>query len=283
MRKWTGLLAIIAALGVSAPTYAAPIAFWNYDISFAFTDAAFSSGSGTTTALPAELSWGRTGGSFVALGGNRSALTIGTDAGANRLGGGIVSGTVITNDLTLAGIGLSNTITHWNNPISTDFATLTGGQITSTLALETSGGDPITGLPDLVFDFLFIETLNDPPGAAGCADNTPEPCADIFVLASATSFNVPFTHDGIEYLISIFPFAEGGVLGSIATLGDEQCAAAGAAPGCVGIVTNENQATSIQFAFAITTEPLQLPEPGMLGLLALGLFGMAAVRRSPKA
>ncbi len=282
MRKWAGILATVAALGVSAPTYAAPVALWNYDISFAFTDAAFSAGSGTTTTLPFELSWGSTGGSFIVPGGDRSALTIGTDAGANRTGGGVVSGTVTTNDLSPAGIGLSNTITHWNNAISADFATLTGGQITSTLALETSGGDPIGGLPDLAFDFLFIETPNNPPGGADCADNTPEPCADIFVLISSTSFNVPFMHDGIEYLISIFPFAEGGMLGSIATLGAEQCAAAGAAPNCVGIVTDEDQATSIQFAFAITTEPLLVPEPGMLGLLALGLFGMGVVRRPRK-
>lgn len=282
MRKWAGILAISGALGVCAPSYAAPISIWNYDISFAFTDAAFSAGSGAPFESPAEVSWGSTGGSFVEPGGTRSALTIGIDADANRTGGGIVSGTVTTNDLSLAGIGLSNTITHWNNVISADFAALTSGEITSTLTLAPSGGDPIAGLPELAFSFLFIETLNDPAGGAACAGGTPEPCADIFVLASSASFNVPFMHEGIQYLISIFPFDEGGMLGSIATLGAEQCAAAGAAANCVGIVTDEDEATSIQFAFAITTQPVLLPEPGMLGLLALGLFGMTVARRSRK-
>lgn len=281
MRKWAGLLAIAAALGVTIPAQAQPIVSWNYEISFAFTGASFTPGVGTPTQTPTELSWGATGGSFEVPGGNRSALTIGTDAGDNRTGGGTVSGTVMTNALTLPGIGLSNTITHWNSPINTTYATLTGGQITSTLSLETAGGDPVAGLPDLVFDFLFVETLNDPVG--NCAQNTPEPCADIFVLVSSSAFNVPFVFDGIQYLISIFPFDAGGQLGSIATLGNEQCAAAGALPNCVGIITNEDEATTIQFAFAITTQPLLVPEPGMLGLLALGLFGVAVVRRQRRA
>src|SRR5690606_17704696 len=279
MRNWAGLLAIAAALAITAPAQAAPVASWNYSISFAFTDADYTPGIGTPFTSPFELSWGTTGGSFEVPDGDRSALTIGTDA-TNLTGGGVVNGTVTTNALTLPGIGLSNTITHWNSPISSTFATLTGGQITSSLALESDGGIAVPGLPDLVFDFLFVETLHNPPGNPGCAENTAEPCADIFVLVSSTAFNVPCTFDGIDYLISIFPFDAGGMLGSIATLGAEQCEAAGAAPGCVGIITNEDEATTIQFAFAITTEPLLVPEPGMLGLLALGLFGLALVRRS---
>lgn len=278
MRKWAGLLAIAAALGITAPAHAAPVTSWNYSISFAFTDADYTPGVGTAVTSPFELSWGTTGGSFAVPNGDRSALTIGADA-TNLTGGGTVNGTVTTNALSLPGIGLSNTITHWNSPISSAYATLTGGQITSTLTLESDGGVAVGGLPDLVFDFLFIETLNDPPGNPGCAQNTAEPCADIFVLVSSTAFNVPFTFDGLDYLISIFPFDAGGALGSIATLGNEQCAAAGAAPGCVGIITNEDEATTIQFAFAITTEPLLVPEPGMLGLLALSLFGLGFVRR----
>jgi len=277
-----GVAALAAALGVAMPAQAAPVTSWNYEISFRFTDASFTPGVGDPIHQQFELSWGESGGDFGVPNGTRSALTIGTGPD-NHTGGGTVSGTVVTNALSVPGIGLSNTITHWNNEISNLYATLRSGQITSSLTLETSEGVPVVGLPDLTFDFLFVETLNDPPGNPGCADNTPEPCADIFVLVSATSFNVPFTHEGIEYLISIFPYTAGGLLGSIATLGPEQCAAAGAAPNCVGIVTDEDAVTTIQFAFAITTQPLLVPEPDMLGLLALGLFGVAGVRRTRRA
>lgn len=56
------------------------------------------------------------------------------------------------------------------------------------------------------------------------------------------------------------------------------CIEAGAALGCKGFTTEENTKTNVQFGFQIS----QVPEPGTLSLMGLGLVGGAVLRRRKK-
>src|SRR5690606_15049435 len=109
------------------------------------------------------------------------------------------------------------------------------------------GAGPIE-LPALSFEFLFVETANNPPG--NCAANTPEPCRDIFVLSDASDFTQTFSHLGENYLVRLFPLV-GGVPGELMQLSAAECQAAGSGDVCFGFTTLEGTETTIRFAFSI--------------------------------
>ena len=219
---------------------------------------------------PSELSWGATAPA------DRSSLTI---------GGSPISGSV---DTLIGGglpvppfVGVGNSITHNNQAINVGTPTLNLATLQATLTVDSSvpaGGGPLT-LPPLSFNISFSET----PNLAPCAVTTsPTPCNDIFVLAGGL-LNQSFmynTGDGpVQYFVNIFP-TTGGVLGM---LPNDVCAAASAPNGCLGFTTPENQATTIAFGFTISTQPLQVPEPGTLALLGAALLGGGFWRTRRKA
>ena len=126
------------------------------------------------------------------------------------------------------------------------------------------------------FSIAFTETSNAIPCAA---DSPPgNPCNDIFVLTGGL-LNQTFDYDdgsGLStYFVNIFP-TTGGVL---SILDDSACLAANQLAGCLGFTTVEGQNTTLAFGFTISTEPLQIPEPGILALLGLGLIGLFSLRR----
>lgn len=279
------------AILTSGLSVAGPIVTdWSFSTNATFTAASFGAGSGNTnggTALPAldyELSWGAAGGDFQNptnnSSQNRSAMTIGVPG--SLTGGGPATGsvqTVIGGGIpTGAEIGLGVNLTHWNNPISGAFATLTGGTIFDTLTLTPTApaaGPPVSA-PDLTFNFNFAETSNGGP----CASGTPTPCGDLFGIFGVPTLNQMFTYDGNDYLASILLSDGLGGASPLGTLTDAQCSEISFGSGCIGFLTAENQATTLQFAFAVSTDPLfDVPEPATLALFGLGLFGMGYCSR----
>lgn len=171
------------------------------------------------------------------------------------------------------------TLEHTNFPIS-DFAThsLRTAELTSTLTLDAILPPGTEGSLSLSpsFNIKFSETPNVEP----CAAPSPvgNPCNDIFVMTSGL-LNYSFNYLGQLYYINIFPL----VAGRLSVLSNAECAAAGAANGCIGLTTEEGKVSDLPFGLTISTRPLQVPEPGILALLGIGLFGAGVAQRRRKA
>jgi hypothetical protein len=292
-RRLIGIAGAFAAAGLMSSAQAALVTSWDYEVLTEFNgnNTFEASGGGTQIQTARQVSWGDAGGNVFVTNDGRSGITINDTVGDGSedttVGPNI--GNVVTNDLT-TNIGRGAWITHHNNPISA--ATLLTSEIDSTLALWAfppgdTGGPPSTGPTLLTFTIYFAETSN---GANPCADGTANNqgvningCSDIFALNQAQAFNQQFTFDSGDgiletYFVSIFPIVGQG-LGSFTLLSDDACEAAGADLNCIGFQTIEEENTTIRFGFAVTAEPISIPEPGTLALLGGSLFGLAAFRR----
>ena len=92
-------------------------------------------------------------------------------------------------------------MTHWNNPISTDFSTLSSATLQTTLQLTKLEPPPPGSAQDVVtldFAFKFFET----PNVGGDVD-------DVFALDLGNIPNldsIAFQYEGLDYLLSIAIF-----------------------------------------------------------------------------
>ncbi|RCW73791.1 THxN family PEP-CTERM protein [Pseudorhodoferax soli] len=257
-----------AKLGVAAAAFAAvsaasaaQVTQWDFQVDSAFDVGATTYAPGRATsdgmAGPQEISWGVTGGS---VGVNRSALRISNTPN---------SGVLTTDGASM----MANTYTHINNGnIGGNSVSLRSTQIDAQLQLRPTG----SGLPFQGFTAPYTINFSETPNEAGtCAAVSAVPCDDIFVISG--SLNAEFVYDGFQYFVSFFAAPD------LATLDPEVCAAAGAGTGCMGFTTQEFQTTNVNFNLVITSEAIQVPEPGSLALLGLGLVGVAVLRRRKQA
>ena len=270
------LLAAAIGFGGMAVAQAAPVAQWGYQVDGAWDSAAFTGGPGSANSgiYGDVLRWGVPNTS----GGQQSSLAIGNNPAIG------VATTGTTGDPLLLNFAPALSLTHTNNVLQGGSNTLTSAVLQATLTLTPLPAVDYGGLvmPPMTikYNIQFTETTNATP----CAAPSPagNPCNDIFVQVDG-AMNDSFTFGEYKYFVNILALGSNGQ--ELGTLSNAACAAAGAANGCIGFTTIENQANTLQFGFTITTTPvvIDVPAPGVLALLGLGLGAIGVASRRRKA
>ena len=238
----------------------------------------------TATFVPGTVVPGSNTAPFPVLSNGDQTLTWGVPAGSTAPSSIVInnSGNPFTVNTGL--LAPTITITHNNFPIfaATPSNSLSSVNILGVLSLQALVPSNALILPAaLTFGVKFLETPNAGTGGL-CADGAAvgsggvniNGCADIFVI-DQEALNFPFTYDDNLYFFSFF--ANG-----FDTLSDAACLSAGAANGCRGFETAENLTTAATFNVLITSTPFQVPEPGSLVLMGLGMASLGWIGRRRK-
>jgi len=257
---FTGL--VFSSLCITFTSSATPITAWDYVVDTAFTTydplvgVTASDDNGYWTS-PTLLEWGTPN-----TPSGQSSLQISSGSNGHLEDTGLANGS----------LELISTLTHNNfvisGPIEQD---LDGAVLSTRLLLDPNPNDGIYDIMPLPLEFNinFYETLN----SGTCSSPSPTPCNDIFVIDPGIAFNPitggfiqQFDLDGWTYNIELLVSG----LGALPTAACLE--ATGSSDDCIGFSTIENQTNSFDVSMRITV----VPEPSVIFLMALALFGIAA-------
>lgn len=273
MFKKIGITLASTAVVLMASTASAdPITDWGWTLDSAWTAWSDGAGEDVTPGAPVAgipggvdtLSWGNP-----LFGSEQSSLEI-TNPNIVEIEGTANAFSLVDNlDGTWSDTVEGTLAFHHNNVIGGN--SLISTTLTDIFSMSSSMFPGVVGPLASAFDILFKETDNS-LSAAACSwsANPSNLCDDIFVVTNPGDLNIGFTLLDYNYTLSI------GALG-LGPLSDAACGAAGAASGCIGLVTQENESNPFQFEITLTAS--NVPEPSMMILMGLGLMGFGLRRR----